>query len=71
MIFKKILSLAVATGLAFSSNAQVDASNLPLPTKINGYEFKDVKQLARPPSKTREKAALAGFFRPIPFLKAS
>ncbi len=56
MIFQKLSTLALATGLAFSMNAQVDADSGPLPSKINGYEFKEVKQLGTTEVKNQYKS---------------
>lgn len=70
MIFKKIFTLAIATGMAFSGNAQVDASNLPLPTKLNGYEFKDVKQLGTTAVKNQGKSGTCWVFSTHSFFES-
>mgnify|MGYP000862503898 CR=1 FL=1 len=56
MIFKKFSMLAIAAGLALSATAQIDQDNCPLPKKLNGYEFKDVKQLGTTSVKNQYKS---------------
>jgi bleomycin hydrolase len=57
MKLKKLFSIGFAAILSVSAIAQVNSGAAsPMPDKINGYEFKDIKQLGTTPVKNQYKS---------------
>jgi bleomycin hydrolase len=56
MQFKKLFAATFAAILTSAAIAQVNSVESPMPEKINGYEFKEIKQLGTTPVKNQYKS---------------